>query len=90
MVMHNERSDLEEQREKLIAETFENQTLLKDLESYVLRELSLWTGTTLDNTELVETLEETNSKAVEVMFIIRFFPSYIKYIIVIVIIKYSS
>lgn len=66
MVVHNERSDLEEQREKLIAETFENKNLLKDLEVSLLRELSSWTGNMLDDSELVKTLEETKSKAVEV------------------------
>jgi dynein heavy chain len=66
MVVSYERLDLEEQREKLIAETFENKNILKDLEDTVLRGLSTSTGNILDNTELVETLEETKRKAAEV------------------------
>ncbi|KAJ4435378.1 hypothetical protein ANN_17992 [Periplaneta americana] len=66
VVVRNERSDLEEQRENLIEETFQNKNLLKDLEDSLLRELSTTTGNMLDNTELVTTLEETKSKAAEV------------------------
>jgi len=61
-----ERFDLEEQRVKLIAETFENKNLLKNLKNAVLRGLSTSTGNILDNTELLETLEETKRKAAEV------------------------
>jgi dynein heavy chain len=66
MVVRNERSDLQEQREKLIEETFENKNLLKDFENSLLQELSSLTGNMLDNTELVETLEDTKRKADEV------------------------
>uniref|UniRef100_A0A8C6RAH3 Dynein, axonemal, heavy chain 10 n=1 Tax=Nannospalax galili TaxID=1026970 RepID=A0A8C6RAH3_NANGA len=61
-----ERRELEEQREHLIQETSENKNLLKDLEDSLLRELATSTGNMLDNVELVQTLEETKSKAVEV------------------------
>ncbi|XP_030756931.1 dynein heavy chain 10, axonemal [Sitophilus oryzae] len=67
VVVRNERSDLEEQRETLIAETFVNKNLLQDLEDSLLRELSTTTGNMLDNVELVTTLENTKSKATEVM-----------------------
>jgi dynein heavy chain len=66
VVVNCERFDLEQQREKVIAETCENKTLLKNLEDTVLRGLSTSTGNILDNTELVETLEETKRKAAEV------------------------
>ncbi|XP_067910590.1 dynein axonemal heavy chain 10 isoform X2 [Heterodontus francisci] len=62
-----ERKELEEQRERLIKETSENKKLLKDLEDSLLRELATSTGNMLDNVELVETLEETKTKATEVM-----------------------
>jgi dynein heavy chain len=65
-VVKYERFDLEEQREKLIAETFENKKLLNNLEDSVLRGLSTSTGDILDNTGLLETLEETKRKAAEV------------------------
>jgi dynein heavy chain len=65
-VVNYERVDLEEQREKFIAETFENKNLLKNLEDTVLRGLSTSTGDILDNTKLLETLEETKRKAAEV------------------------
>ena len=58
--------ELEEQREHLIQETSENKNLLKDLEDSLLRELATSTGNMLDNVELVQTLEETKSKAMEV------------------------
>lgn len=67
MVVKNERPDLEEQREFLIMETSTNKTLLKNLEDSLLRELATSTGNILDNIDLVETLEETKSKASEVM-----------------------
>lgn len=44
----------------------ENKRLLKDLEDTLLRELATSTGNMLDNAELVQTLEETKSKASEV------------------------
>ena len=65
-MVNYERFDLEEQREKLIAETFESKNLLKNLEDAVLRGLSTSTGDILDKTELLETLEETKRKAAEV------------------------
>ncbi len=64
--MKYERKELEEQRERLIQETSENKKLLKDLEDSLLRELATSTGNMLDNTELINTLEETKTKAFEV------------------------
>ncbi|XP_009299843.1 dynein axonemal heavy chain 10 [Danio rerio] len=61
-----ERKELEEQRERLILETSENKRLLKDLEDSLLRELATSTGNMLDNVELIQTLDETKSKANEV------------------------
>lgn len=66
MLVAYERHELEEQREHLIQETSENKNLLKDLEDSLLRELATSTGNMLDNVELVQTLEETKSKAMEV------------------------
>jgi dynein heavy chain len=59
-------SDLEEQRKKLVEETSANKNLLKDLEDCLLQELSISTGNVLDNTGLVETLEETKKEVDEV------------------------
>ncbi|XP_050294970.1 dynein axonemal heavy chain 10 [Anthonomus grandis grandis] len=67
VVVRNERPDLEEQRENLITETSVNKNLLQVLEDSLLRELSTTTGNMLDNVELVTTLENTKSKATEVM-----------------------
>ena len=61
-----ERRELEEKRAELIRETSENKTLLKDLEDTLLRELASSTGNMLDNVELIQTLENTKSKAAEV------------------------
>ncbi|XP_053669700.1 dynein axonemal heavy chain 10 [Anopheles nili] len=66
VVVRAERSDLEEQREMLIAETSANKALLQNLEDSLLRELATSTGNMLDNVELVSTLESTKEKAAEV------------------------
>ncbi|XP_075981627.1 dynein heavy chain at 89D [Anticarsia gemmatalis] len=67
VVVRAERADLEEQRESLILETSANKSLLSGLEDSLLRELATSTGNMLDNVELVNTLENTKSKAAEVM-----------------------
>ena len=41
---------------------------MKDLEDTLLRELATSTGNMLDNTELVQTLEDTKTKATDVSF----------------------
>lgn len=61
---------MEEQRERLIQETSMNKKLLKDLEDALLRELAQSQGNMLDNLELIQTLEETKTKATEVCRII--------------------
>ncbi|KAI9009714.1 dynein heavy chain and region D6 of dynein motor-domain-containing protein [Gaertneriomyces semiglobifer] len=66
VVVGHEKRDLEEQRERLIAEMSWNKSLLKDLEDTLLRELASSTGLMLDNIELIRTLEETKSKAIEI------------------------
>ncbi|XP_021370512.1 dynein heavy chain 10, axonemal-like isoform X1 [Mizuhopecten yessoensis] len=66
VIVKFERRELEEQRERLIQETSVNKKLLKDLEDALLRELAQSTGNMLDNVELIETLEETKTKATEV------------------------
>ncbi|KAI3386976.1 hypothetical protein SNEBB_002464 [Seison nebaliae] len=67
VLVKNERRELEEQRERLIQDTFDNKRLLYELEDALLRELSTATGNMLDNVELVQTLEDTKNKADEVM-----------------------
>lgn len=66
VIMGFEKKELEEQRERLIQETSDNKKLLKSLADSLLRELATSTGNMLDNTELVDTLEETKAKATEV------------------------
>jgi dynein heavy chain len=66
VVVAHERKELEEQRERLVAEMSANKSLLKDLEDTLLRELASSTGSMLDNVELIRTLEETKSKATEI------------------------
>ncbi|KAI4497255.1 hypothetical protein M0802_007739 [Mischocyttarus mexicanus] len=61
-----ERPDIEEQRERLIAEISENKNLLRQLENSLLREISMNKGNMLDNIDLIETLENTKSSASEV------------------------
>ncbi|KAK3269901.1 Dynein heavy chain cytoplasmic, partial [Cymbomonas tetramitiformis] len=66
VTVRHERLDLEEQREHLVKEMSENKTLLKSLEDTLLKELSQAKGNILDNSELIQTLENTKSKAVEI------------------------
>ncbi|XP_076108254.1 dynein axonemal heavy chain 10-like isoform X2 [Mytilus galloprovincialis] len=66
VIVKFERRELEEQRERLIQETSDNKKLLKDLEDALLRELAQSQGNMLDNSELIQTLEETKTKATEV------------------------
>ena len=66
VIVKLERKELEEQRERLIQETFNNKRLLKGLEDSLLRKLTTSKGNLLDNTELIETLEETKTKATEI------------------------
>ena len=73
VIVGHEKKELEEDRERLIQETSENKRLLKDLEDTLLRELATSTGNMLDNAELVQTLEETKSKASEVCTYVRMY-----------------
>lgn len=66
VVVGHEKRELEEQREALIQEMSRNKSLLKDLEDSLLKELALSTGNMLDNADLIGTLEETKSKAIEI------------------------
>lgn len=67
VVVREEREDLEEQLEMLIEETSINKSLLSALEDSLLRELGNSSGNMLDNEDLIETLENTKTKAAEVM-----------------------
>ena len=66
VTVSHERPDLEEQRERLVKEMSDSKSLLKQLEDTLLRELSQATGEILDNAALIETLENTKKKAVEI------------------------
>jgi len=63
VVIKVERPELEQRREMLIMETSTNKKLLKDLEDSLLRELAQSTGNMLDNVDLINTLDETKTKA---------------------------
>ena len=66
VVVANERPDLERQWAELVQEMGENAQLLVTLEDTLLRELSSSSGNILDNHELIATLENTKSTAVEI------------------------
>eukprot|EP00163_Fabomonas_tropica_P031148 TRINITY_DN730_c1_g1_i6.p1 TRINITY_DN730_c1_g1~~TRINITY_DN730_c1_g1_i6.p1 ORF type:complete len:4200 (+),score=1431.71 TRINITY_DN730_c1_g1_i6:1002-12602(+) len=66
VVVGHERADLEKERSALIQSMSDNRVTLKGLEDTLLSELSDSTGLILDNTELIETLEDTKTKATEV------------------------
>jgi len=66
VVVRHEQKELEEKREKLVLEMSQNKSLLKKLEDSLLKELANSTGSMLDNVDLINTLDETKSKASEV------------------------
>merc|ERR1719446_1751277 len=65
-VVKFERADLAEQKAALVEEVSELSGMLKELEDTLLYELANSTGNILDNTDLIETLEKTKTKAVEI------------------------
>ena len=65
-VVRFERADLADQRAALVEEVAELAGMLKELEDTLLYELANSTGNILDNTDLIETLEKTKTKAVEI------------------------
>lgn len=67
VVVRTERPDLEDMRENLIAESSVNKNILQQLEDSLLHELTTTSGNMLDNTDLVSTLENTKTKATEVL-----------------------
>ena len=64
--VQHERSELAEQRIRSVQEVSELSGMLKELEDSLLYELANSTGNILDNTELIETLEQTKAKAEEI------------------------
>lgn len=67
VTVRTERPDLEDMRENLITESSANKNLLKELEDSLLLMLTTTTGNMLDNSDLVDTLEHTKTKAAEVI-----------------------
>jgi len=65
-VVQKERYELEEQRQKLVEEVNSNQKTLKGLEDDLLYRLASSTGNLLDDTSLIEVLQNTKTTAAEV------------------------
>ena len=66
VVVGKERPDLEKKYADLVVEMSASNALLLKLEDTLLRELSNSTGDILDNEELIATLDNTKTKAVEI------------------------
>lgn len=66
VVVAHERQDLEESYAALVSDMSENAQLIVSLEDTLLKELSSSQGNILDNEELIQTLENTKSKAEEI------------------------
>jgi dynein heavy chain, axonemal len=66
VVVGKERPDLEKKYADLVVEMSESSALLLKLEDTLLRELSNSTGDILENEELIATLDNTKTKAVEI------------------------
>jgi len=65
-VLQKERAELEEQKLKLTEEVNANQKMLKQLEDDLLYRLANSTGNLLDDSELIEVLQQTKVTGVEV------------------------
>lgn len=66
VVVAHERQDLEESYAALVTDMSENAQLIVSLEDTLLKELSSSQGNILDNEELIQTLENTKTKAEEI------------------------
>ncbi|CAM9103575.1 unnamed protein product [Discosporangium mesarthrocarpum] len=66
VVVGHERQDLEESYAVLVSDMSENAQLIVHLEDTLLKELSSSQGNILDNEELIQTLENTKTKAEEI------------------------
>ena len=64
--LQHERAELEEQRQKLVEDVNSNQKILKQLEDDLLFRLANSTGNLLDDTELMEVLNNTKTTSAEV------------------------
>jgi dynein heavy chain len=65
-LIHKEKSELEEQRQSLIAEVTANKKKIKQLEDDLLQRLSNSAGNLLDDTELIDVLSDTKQVSQEV------------------------
>ena len=66
VVVGHERPDLEQQFSELVAEMSANALMIVKLEDTLLHELTAAKGNILDNEELIATLDDTKTKAVEI------------------------
>ncbi|OEH75760.1 dynein heavy chain 10 related protein [Cyclospora cayetanensis] len=66
IVVGNEVPDLEHQRQDLIRRMSESRLMLKQLENTLLHELAHSKGNPLDNEDLIDTLQSTKTKALEI------------------------
>ncbi|CDJ35101.1 uncharacterized protein EMH_0023860 [Eimeria mitis] len=66
IVVGNEVPELESQRQELVQRMSEGRLMLKHLENTLLHELAHSKGSPLDNEDLIETLQNTKTKALEI------------------------
>ncbi|KAL8455338.1 hypothetical protein Emag_000820 [Eimeria magna] len=66
IVVGNEVPDLENQRQELVKRMSEGRLMLKQLENTLLYELAHSKGSPLDNEDLIATLQNTKTKALEI------------------------
>ncbi|KAL5967127.1 Dynein heavy chain 10 axonemal [Taenia solium] len=65
VIVKHEQSSLEEKKTMLTRTKSENRRILKDLEDSLLMNLTLSTGSLLDNEELISTVEVAKARAIE-------------------------
>ncbi|KAL8431246.1 hypothetical protein ACSSS7_005394 [Eimeria intestinalis] len=66
IVVGNEVPDLENQRQEIVKRMSEGRLMLQQLENTLLYELAHSKGSPLDNEDLIETLQNTKTKALEI------------------------
>lgn len=75
LVTINERPDLEEMRNTLIVSNAEMKKELKELEDKILYKLSVSEGSTVDDIDLIATLDASKNKSEEIKVMFPFNPS---------------
>ena len=73
LVVAEERPDLEEAKNQLIVSNAKMRQELKEIEDKILHKLSASEGSPVDDTDLIQTLEQSKAKSMEIK--VTFYPT---------------